>query len=478
MKIMKVLFLTLFGFLAASLLLGCLNPVSFNAGQAEPESVSASKAADWEPFTVTLTINGDGSASMDGGGSARAVAGLPGDTIKGNGNGARNYMQLIVAQNGQIQSISENRQTAAGGGASFSPNVSSGNNYDFLFLMGHWERDNDGTPYQYKNDLPTLLAAGFTSYSILPGSNTVTITMYPLVVETKFTSAASSAVENQAAGVFPLIPGTWTMEWNVTNGAGGINPFDKLVEAQKKITGQASNNTLLLKSQSAVGSSSLTGGNLAGHIFTQPIGTYKLPQTGTTGNANFKLEYVPFGVLNSVSWPSNSVLNKINGVPVWIIRNGVNDTVQNSSTDFSTPNDWAAGSKNGNGAARWTIAPPKGPGADGVTLAVTGGASTWTAGENPKIGFTLGGDTGNAEVYYEVVAKDGGVPSNYSGYTFLNNYNMPGVYPMAQEITLDPSQTGAAYDVWVIIYKDGRVSNPYKITIEQGSTVIIETDWA
>jgi hypothetical protein len=59
--------------------------------------------------------------------------------------------------------------------------------------MGHWERDYDAEKnaedgkYQYTADPPALLAAGLKEQEI-KGSGKVTVTMWPIEVDTVFTT--------------------------------------------------------------------------------------------------------------------------------------------------------------------------------------------------------------------------------------------------------------------------------------------------
>jgi hypothetical protein len=86
----------------------------------------------------------------------------------------------------------------------------------------------------------------------------------------------------------------------------------------------------------------------------------------------------------------------------------------------------------------------------------------------PKIKFTTEGYTGEAEGYYAVVEKDAN-PPGYSDYTGTFGLLDPDTH--IKEITL--LETGD-YDVYVIIYKDGAVSDPLKINTGSGSGNV---DW-
>jgi hypothetical protein len=408
------------------------------------------------------------------GGAARAVAGFGSSDIRTSNTGARNYMQLIVAQNGAAVSFSDARQQDVGDpGAAFQVDVTSGKTYDFLLLMGHWEKA-DGN---YKDGVPpTLLAAGLNSKEIQAGINTVTISMYPIVVETEFTAGDVKVESPENGRVFPLIPGNWNAVWTVTRGVTGTNPFDILVDAQKKISGQTALNTLKLKAKSAVvgGASQPADANLSGNVFTLGIGNYTLPQTGTTGYANFKLEYVPFGILDPAKWENFDGLGKdAEGLPVWIIRNGINDLAQTAQTSFAAPSAWD-GTANGNGAVPWVIT-VKTPGGSGSSLTVTGGSYTWPAHSTTgTVGFTTGGySSGTADAYYAVAAQGEG-PSEYSDYKPLAAELSVGAHT-GKPITL-PAASGN-YDVYVVIYKDGEVSAPLIINVQKDDAGV-DIGWA
>jgi hypothetical protein len=100
----------------------------------------------------------------------------------------------------------------------------------------------------------------------------------------------------------------------------------------------------------------LAGGK-AGRELTLDIGTYTSGQDkiGTTGSVNFNLEYVPFNLTAWNGISSSLFTTASGGKPAWIIRNGVNDAVQNSGTDFAPAVPWD-GTKNGNGAVAFTVA--------------------------------------------------------------------------------------------------------------------------
>jgi hypothetical protein len=321
------------------------------------------------------------------------------------------------------------------------------------------------------------LAAGLNTKAIASGGNTVTISMYPIVVQTEFTAVGGDKVENPGTDkVFSLIPGNWNAVWTVTKGAVSTDPLQILIDAQKKITGQEDESILKLNVASHTADPEPVGGSLTGNVYTLGVGSYGLQQVGTAGYANFKLEYVPFGVSEDSAWAGFDGVGKIDGVPKWIIRNGINDAVQDTQTAFGNPNSWG-GTANGNGAVPWVIAvKTPGGGGGGSTLVVDVDSYDWTD-TKPTVGFTTGGYAeGTAEAYYVVVGKDDGAPSGYADYTQFPGTFAPGAHP-GNEITLGGGQIEDEYDVYVVIYKDGAVSNPAKITITKGSSVTIIPEW-
>jgi hypothetical protein len=74
------------------------------------------------------------------------------------------------------------------------------------------------------------------------------------------------------------------------------------------------------------------------------------------GSVNFNLEYVPFNVTTPKAWEkrdkdSNFTLDGKTGLPVWIIRNGLNEEAQDEKTAF----DARLEGSNGNGAAAFKV---------------------------------------------------------------------------------------------------------------------------
>ncbi|MDR1107416.1 MAG: thrombospondin type 3 repeat-containing protein [Spirochaetaceae bacterium] len=368
MKIAKQLFFVPSGILALLILAGCLNPVSSVLPGAKPDSGAVpvlrqgGNVSGLAPFTVTLTIGEDG--------SARAVAG-PTGTLIGTG-GICNVIQLVVVDpaTNNVHTETDIRQgKAADTSATLQVNaLTYEKNYEFLLLMGHWQRDyvqeqnkNNGL-YQYDAaHPPTLLVVGHKTASINSGNNTVTIPMYPLVIDTQFTNSTTTVAA--AVGGVSLTPGTWSLIGEVIRGTPGTNGFAGLLTAQEKISGKKDVNTLFTDASGIVNGNPVRASNkfgVAENRITLNIADYT-KSIGAGAAANFNLKYVPFSLKNTDWSRFNTTSNfdlSAGKAPEWIIRNGVNDLAQTAHTDFSSPHAWG-GAKNGNGAIGFTVLDPK-----------------------------------------------------------------------------------------------------------------------
>jgi hypothetical protein len=102
---------------------------------------------------------------------------------------------------GKIAAVVEDRRTKDGETAAtlvvigLNFDSTKGTTYEFLILMGYWDRDDkNGETYLYDpNSPPTLLAAGLQE-QVIKGSTTVRVTMWPIVVDTEFTSKSLPSV--------------------------------------------------------------------------------------------------------------------------------------------------------------------------------------------------------------------------------------------------------------------------------------------
>ncbi|MDR0759163.1 MAG: hypothetical protein LBF74_03520, partial [Treponema sp.] len=301
------------------------------------------------PFIVDVLI---------GGGGARSIAGPGFGQIKEN-NGIRNFMQLIVLNdNGTLFGFQEARRESAGETAAVFTiqDIPYGKEYHFLLLMGHWEHDGS---FKYYNGVempdddyrpPTLLAAGLTSKKI-EGSGTVRITMWPIVVDTKFVSGPQTRepVVDTNTGEpkrVPLIAKDWSIAWTINHGI-AADQWGDLETAKAKAGG-----TTLFGGVKTTGKMTALDGNeqtldnsgdslREGNVITQSLTSYTndLEHIGTEGFVNFNLAYVPFSKDKGTFRSEAEAVIK-NGAEVmaseWIIRNGVNDKAQNNKTNFAT----------------------------------------------------------------------------------------------------------------------------------------------
>jgi hypothetical protein len=460
MKMRAPFFMVLSGFLAACFLTGCSHSISVHPPESDPgiDTDTKIKPVVLEPFTVTIYIRGDG--------FARAAA-VPDRTLIGSG-GFYNFIQFIVVDKstGKVHTLTDVRQQNAGKTEVVMPvqPIPYDRDYEFLLLMGHWNRDylkeSSGGNYLYDAaNPPTLLAAGYQRAAISPKNKTVTIAMFPLVVDTKFTGATTLAAP---VGGASLTAGNWNLTWELTQES-FMNGFEVLDTVWKDINSGRS--SLFLTSKAIIRGEAIDGGNardtavsISGPriILTVPANYISgKERIGKQNSANFNLEYIPFSFNDSGKWTGFSGKNMKNGLPEWIIRNGVNDLAQNDKTDFKNPRDWGAEAKNGNGAVVFMVAPEQ-----TRNMVLTNGLFEGPLNDKkPKIRFTAGGYSGTAEVRYAVVTKGAAEPG-YIAYTRSLGELAAETYK-GMAITLPDAKTG--YEVYVILTKDGKMSAPLKI---------------
>jgi hypothetical protein len=464
-----------FGILAV-VLAGCFNPITV----VPPKGMENPLA---EPFSVDIMVGEDT--------QGRSLAGLSDARIKQTG--AINVMQLIVVDKElkTIVGFDEARldDSNPDGAILKIDAITYGRTYDFMLLMGYWKKSGEN---YVDEEPPTLLAAGLLE-KLVSGGGKITITMWPLVVDTEFTTTdteiavgdrtTAPALVDGKPTQFNLFPVDWKVTWKVLKGTGG-DGFSNLVAAQKVINPGAGD-TLVLKSKNTIIrgtglSDANTAPTVAGNIIT--LNTTKTYTEGitrleATGSVNFKLEYIPFNLTASGAWKTyNSksafVLDGDDKQPVWIIRNGLNDDASNPNTDFTK---LGADGTNGNGAVAFTIAAnapadPEHP--QSGDLVIRDGIFEGSTGANTaKIGFTTAGYTGTAGVYYAVVA-DGAEPPVYSAYTGSLG-PLAAMKHTGKEITLPGT---AGYDVYVIVLKGGKMSASLKISTTAGGSDI-DYEW-
>jgi hypothetical protein len=368
--------------------------------------------------------------------------------------------------------------------------------------MGHWEHKG----YDYYDEAsefraPTLLAAGLKDLKV-EGSGKITVVMWPIVVDTVFTAegnrTAAPAVSDGKPGKVSLLPLEWGVKWTVKKGASG-NGFEDLITAQK-VTDAAAGNNLLVTSKAIIRtggqentSNTLTiaGKEIRGFIGNDSVQPNKesytagITKIGTEGSVQFNLEYVPFNLNDTDKWSSYIGKSKfaVSGkkIPVWIIRNGINDLAQDSSTDFTKFGENSNANANGNGAVSYVVAAdgPNNPPQAGDLVIKDGKFVGPSSSEMPKIKFSTEGYTEKAEAYYAVVSGEGTSSApGYSAYSqslgsFFTGKEHEGTIDL-RAANRDLAAANGNYDVYVILFKDGKVSLPIKINTKKGGE---EVDW-
>jgi hypothetical protein len=242
-------------------------------------------------------------------------------------------------------------------------NPKPGQKYHFLVLTGHQERDYDQetdskVAYSYKNEKPTLLAAGWLMNREIKGGEIISINMKPLVVDTVFTRGGVS-VDAALAGVALPAGVAAGVAWTLTGGG-----FDTLLEAQNEggfLGGGLglSWGDLSFKDKRTI--LDWTEGDSPAIVVKNNRITLELGvrDENVSGSANFNLEYLPFGV-NEMT-----IITADPEATGWIVRNGVNDTAQNEKTVFPTSSTGVSpwndqdvsddDAANGNGAVAFTF---------------------------------------------------------------------------------------------------------------------------
>jgi hypothetical protein len=307
------------GFLLV-LLAGCFNPIT--ATDPNPPRQQDDGPA---PFTVDILIGEDTA-------EARFLAGSSSEQL----GGLYNFMELVVVKDGTA-TVFTRAESDTSKGMSFSlGNLSTKETYHFLLLMGH----------KAAGGAPTLLAAGLQSQAI-DKTGKVTITMWPIEVETDFIHPTGGLAVEKADGVTTAsqpasLPGAgkWTVRWTLGGRAG--KAVAALQTARKKASGgeDPAFDAAEVKIIPAEGDAeTVAGAAVAGNVVTAPLGDL---DKGAAGAVFFNLTYQAFNLSSDTS------------LTAWIIRNGVNDDAQDEQTDFSNPAAWTAGA-NGNGAVNFTV---------------------------------------------------------------------------------------------------------------------------
>jgi hypothetical protein len=232
--------------------------------------------------------------------------------------------------------------------------------------------------------------------------------------------------------------------------------------------------------------------NVVGNTITLKIGTYTLgiPKIDTKGAANFNLEYVPFNLMDAGKWKAADSKGKskfnLDGtnLPVWIIRNGMNDAAQTATTDFGP---WKAGI-NWNGAVSFAVKAdedgpynppddpdtPPGPNDPWYLVIWDGQFEGFDQDEeNALIQFKTAHYSGEATAYYAIVAK-GDTPPAFSAYSRLEDEYSQGTHENVP-IPL-PDFSATSYDIYVRLLKGDKISKPVKINTTEGG-LGVDSEW-
>jgi hypothetical protein len=482
-----------YSIMLAALLGSCLNPISFK----EEEGAAALDAAGrtlTNPLPVEVEVKIYRSSAAAGRNAAsprpdtRAAAGVQNGGIR-NENLNTITQLIVVDENGAVINFFEN---VAPNEAPYEILIPSGGTplkYGFLMLAGH--KGSGG-------GAPTLLRAGFKSVK-LPQEEmefSIRITLWPLLVDTGFTSADAYIQGDKekdpltGGGAQELPAVKWTLNWGIKTVDMGANSggsgLIQLWNARAAVPGNPS--SLFFKARGIINNEKentppavteyLPGGSPPGNISVDVensrvtldiIGEQeKVPKINMTGSANFNLEYVPFSLAKTTDWAGFVSESQIiqNGLPVWIIRNGLNDLAQDGDTDFSLENG-----SNGNGAVRFTVTAAE---SDDLTQAFS--FSTRSDGsegldgslidENSpeiEVKFSGQGSSGDVDLYYAVIAPDGD-EYDYSAYKFLAAFTFNN-NPQTPQMFLPGENRYSILnnEIYVILTQGGKVSKPCQL---------------
>jgi hypothetical protein len=511
MKKAKLAILLTFALIGMTLLMGCFNPIS--AVPPNTQEKTTPEGQNEQPFTVDVYVGEQG----------RSIAGASSVQIK---SGLYNFIQLVVLnESNAIVAYDEARKER-----SDETNVvlkinsiAYGQNYKFLLLFGNWERNysseqtNNGvTVYDYNESAkPVLLAAGYKPQLVME-SGKVTVTMWPLVINTVFEAdAVVQPVIGQSVEILQGAPWAWKAKWTIgQNSIGAGNGLKSLLDAQSLET----NLPILAKRFMVDGTEQSSSAGTTSCAIEYPLPDYNaITDIGDTHWVNFNLEYVPFNLTSTAAWTvvasslydGVSKFNLAESSPVWIIRNGLSDAAQNGHTDFDKVGKYSAeytyADYNGNGGVAAKVKENRGftdetggsggnagdgfpdgavdtdgdgfpdePGtANPNDLIIYGGKFNGPAGQqNVTIDFYTMGYTGTAEVYCGIVPIQGNhynaanpLPYNQFSNTALGSFG-PGSH-LGIPVQLPDNVT--IYRIWLVFMKDGRISNRIAINAGGGS---------
>jgi hypothetical protein len=352
---------------------------------------------------------------------------------------------------------------------------------------------------------PTLLASGYKEYKV-EGDGTITIQMWPLVIDTKIqsNSITYNPTRGVATDVFQGVPGK--IEWKIgKNEDGSGNGVEALIAA-----GGMDKPMVYIYSGETPASSGLS---------IVPSFSNELPildtleDIGTIYRTYFNIEYVPFSKSSQPSWAefSSDYFDFTLAAPKWILRNGLNDDLQNTDTDFEKVGKPGGGYNykdyNGNGGIPLKVketlgftdddgdgvpddvddtspagggdGSPEGPGnSDQSKYLLYAGKFYGKNGTTANISFSTLGYNGDAQVYSLVTAKDAYSKNNWPPYNLFTPYGdyaagIHGTSSTPKTLTDPLIGTGGDVDIWLVFIKDGKVSNRIRINTGSGSIGVI-----
>jgi hypothetical protein len=329
------------------------------------------------------------------------------------------------------------------------------------------------------------MAAGITT-KFISGAETISITLWPIEVDTKFTTTAGwspeVSMESTSPSLFAVVPVlpietdvVWTIGDSLTNNSEG--GFRVLAQANSGDVPLFTGGRTVVRQVGVSGDQwtdiSPLPNAKAEYVIKRSINTFTQGATpfdkiDKEGSANFELTYVPFG---EAIWSDYTHDSKT----PWIIRNGVNDLAQTDATDFSSPANWPS-TKNGNGAVRFkptdtvgdtpdvpSISDPSAFKISGILNSTENADST----NHTDIVVTTAGYTGDGAVYYAIAASE---PS-YSVYTKKGDYSAA-----THDITIDGTYKKSPTNdkIYLLLYKDGKIAT---FTIRTTGDTGYETVW-
>jgi hypothetical protein len=358
-RLVLVVCVVLTAVLTALALVSCDVSAAIGLGQAKPDAWES-----WGDGTVydesaygEVVEGADGKATLSvtiqeaASGSTKSVAGLGKDDIKtGAAQNIINYHELIMINNSDISKIAEFDAISGTSPVKLRAGIAIGNTYHILVLSGH----KDG------NDKPTLLASSYSKERLSVGNTRITFKMTPAVVDAAFVedsitqearqpgrlvktvgldagkayrlryiigSADEGVVSNasdtlkkaKGNGLTPLL----NAEGGTTSGMGFWDDLTLL--SNKAFFKPTSGAQVELQDISNIRTPSGSGNNTTTGEAEYPIAN--VGSAGTTGNVYFNMEYVPFGKLGTPAWANSTEFHtSLSSAPVWVIRNGLNDT--------------------------------------------------------------------------------------------------------------------------------------------------------